>query len=249
MKNIFFKSAFAVTLGALIFTTSCKNDDDAPNDTIQIQLTEVGTANSGEAVAGSDVHLDAEIIASARIANVIVEIHNETDASIPEITQEFSDYNGQINANFHQHIDIPADYPAGEYHLHLTVIDANGNSETAEAELVILAATNNIQVVFHEVGEGNSGQVATGSDLHLDAGITSVHAIAGIELEIHNEADPNVAEIVHSFSNYNGQTNADFHEHVDIPADQPAGEYHLHLTITDDEGNSFTAESELIITN
>ena len=43
---------------------------------------------------------------------------------------------------------------------------------------------------------------------------------------------------------YLGETSAHFHEHLAVPADAPAGEYHLHFTVTDADGNSTTEEVE-----
>ena len=43
---------------------------------------------------------------------------------------------------------------------------------------------------------------------------------------------------------YIGETSVLFHEHPLIPADAPAGEYHIHFTVTDAAGNSTTEEAE-----
>src|SRR5690606_7993206 len=120
-------------------------------------LTEVGHGGTPpHAHAGEDLHLEAEILAEAKIANVIIEIHSETDTTATEFTASYSDYNGLINATFHKHIDIPATQPAGLYHLHLTVTDTEGNTQTAESELEILATEENseITIALTEIGHG-----------------------------------------------------------------------------------------------
>ena len=44
---------------------------------------------------------------------------------------------------------------------------------------------------------------------------------------------------------YIGVKNTEFHEHIDIPADAPLGAYHLHFTVTDNEGQTATAKAHL----
>ena len=44
---------------------------------------------------------------------------------------------------------------------------------------------------------------------------------------------------------YIGVKNTEFHEHIDIPADAPLGAYHLHITVTDKEGQTATAKAHL----
>ncbi|WP_262480583.1 DUF4625 domain-containing protein [Algibacter lectus] len=40
----------------------------------------------------------------------------------------------------------------------------------------------------------------------------------------------------------------EFHEHFDVPATAPAGEYHLSFVVEDEEGNTKTYESHIDIT-
>lgn len=137
MNKYISKIAVVTAFVSFSFFTSCNSDDDNAQDTITINLTEVGSGNSGVVSAGSDLHLEAEIYASAKIATIEVELHHETDASAPEIHLVYTEYAGLLNADFHKHIDIPAHQPAGDYHLHLKVIDEKGNSKSVEAEVEI----------------------------------------------------------------------------------------------------------------
>lgn len=126
----------AVALVATVFFTSCDDDDDVDVAAPVISDLEVGTSDSHIGYVGSDLHLEAEIVAEGKIDVVEVEIHNE-DGSGEEIEASYDDYSGQLNATFHEHVDIPEGTTAGEYHLHLTVIDQKGNATTVEAELEI----------------------------------------------------------------------------------------------------------------
>ena len=72
--------------------------------------------------------------------------------------------------------------------------------------------------------------------------------IAAIEVELHNGA-AGYEKTFEFAGKYVGKTSAMFHEHIAVPADAPAGEYHLHFTVTDAEGNSVTEEAEgLVVT-
>jgi hypothetical protein len=240
-----------ITLSAL---TSCSNDDDKPvtQAALTVEFTEIGHGGTPpDAHAGEDLHIEAEILAEAKIASVSIAIHSESNTAAPEINASYDDYNGLKNATFHKHVDIPATQPAGIYHLHLTVTDTDGNVKIAESDLEILAAEtdNSINIEITELGHGTAGSfhAHAGEDMHMEGVITSQHAISTVVVEIHNESDATAPEIERTYTNYAGQTTANFHEHIIIPANQPTGHYHFHITVTNDEGNSKTAEYELEI--
>ncbi|MEC3878855.1 DUF4625 domain-containing protein [Parapedobacter sp. 10938] len=99
-----------------------------------------------------------------------------------------------------------------------------------------------------EVGHDNNRMVRPGGDLHLDAAILAPGGIAHITLEIHPEiGDGWVFEQVFT-DGYEGLKNTDFHQHIDVPVDAAEGEYHLHVTVTDQAGQVAEAESHLDIT-
>lgn len=255
MKTFLVRSLSLLSIASFAILTSCSSDDDVTTVPVAAEITitalEVGQGNNLQAQAGKDLHLEAEIFASEKIATVSVEIHNESDANAPEINASYNDYSGLLNATLHKHIDIAATQPAGRYHLHVTVTDQKGNTKTVESELEILAADvpSGIEINLTEIGHGTVGSshAHAGDDMHVEGTITSVHPIATVSVEIHNESDPSVPEIEAAYSNYAGQSTVNFHEHIDIPASQPAGHYHFHLTVTDNQGHSETAEYELEI--
>lgn len=129
---------FFISVLSLVFA-ACNNDDDDTAKPV-ITLTEVGHENSKTATAGDDMHLEADIAAEGLIARIDIEIHME-DGGNHEIECSYTDgkYIGVRNTEFHEHIDIPADAPAGEYHMHFTVTDKEGLQTTAESELNIVA--------------------------------------------------------------------------------------------------------------
>lgn len=122
--------------------SSCGKDDDQTPPKPTILIEELGSGHDApddHAVqAGSDLHIEAQITAEGLIARIDVEIHQEEGGSF-EIEQSYTEgkYIDVKNTEFHEHIDIPADAPAGEYHFHLTVTDRLGQTATAEADLDI----------------------------------------------------------------------------------------------------------------
>ncbi|RRD02814.1 DUF4625 domain-containing protein [Prevotella sp. OH937_COT-195] len=232
-------SVFAITL------TSCSDDND--NNTGKapvVKLEEVGHKNSKEAIAGTDLHLEGEILAENLIKNIEVKIANEKGDVLLKKDFNGKEFVGKKNTNFHKHIDIPETAAAGKYILTFTVTDNAGLFTTVKENLTIKkAAANEPTVELKEVGEGNSKTVMAGKSLHLAAHINAPNKIKKIVVEIHKEGSEYEKEFDLS-KNYVGQTHAHFHEELAVPADAPKGNYHLHFTVTDVNGASTTEECE-----
>ena len=47
---------------------------------------------------------------------------------------------------------------------------------------------------------------------------------------------------------YHEQSEVEFHEHIDVPATAPAGEYHILFIIEDEEGNTFEYDTHIDVT-
>lgn len=133
-KNTIILIAAALVLAFV--SVSCKKD--TPVAKPQITLTEVGHENSFEAMRGDDMHLEADILAEGLISRIDVEIHQEDGSFEIEKTYTEGKYIGVKNVEFHEHIDIPADAPLGEYHLHFTVTDREGQTSLAEAHIHVI---------------------------------------------------------------------------------------------------------------
>src|SRR5690606_8836994 len=129
-----------ILFGFVFFAVAACDKDETPRvDKPLIESLEVGHDNDRIAHPGSDLHLDAPILAPGGIASIPLEIHPESGEGWT-FEQVFTDgYEGLKNADFHEHIDVPADAAEGEYHLHLTVTDQAGQTAEAESHLDIVA--------------------------------------------------------------------------------------------------------------
>ncbi|MGP1477938.1 MAG: DUF4625 domain-containing protein, partial [Phocaeicola sp.] len=241
-KNLLFITTFVFSLCMFIFS-SCKKDDPNDNAKPVINLTEVGAENSKTVTAGSDLHLEGEIIAESLIKRIDIEIHQKKGGNF-KITQSFTDgkYIGVKNVKFHEHIDIPADAPSGEYHLHFTVTDQLGQTEMKESELMIKEASKHITVkdlkfgASHDFPDNKIGYI--GTKPLVSAHITAENGLDKIVVHIHNEEGTPAFEVDTTFTfegekewGINGQ-----HKHIAISDKAPVGEYHMHVNVYDKQG-------------
>ena len=138
------------------FLSSCKKDDaDVPVSTKpEIGTLEIGSDNNKTVKAGSDLHLEGDIMAEALIDKIVIEIQQEGGGNF-KFAKVYTDekYVGKRNATFHEHMDIPSEAPAGQYHFHFMVTDKAGNTATLESPLTIQAADvkASYKLIFTEV--------------------------------------------------------------------------------------------------
>ena len=135
-KNIRMCLMMALVSVMAISFNSCDKEEQTVSKP-KITLTEVGHDNSKHAHPGHDLHLEAEIVAEGVIKSINVEIHQEDGSFEIEKSYVEGKYIGVKNVEFHEHIDIPANAPLGEYHLHLTVTDNEGQQSMAETYIDI----------------------------------------------------------------------------------------------------------------
>lgn len=260
MKTITMKSnikflAIIAFLG--LFLHSCSSDDDNALNAPVISNFEYGegSAHSTDQVGykGSNIHLEAEIAAEANVSSITLSIHaHDLPLGTGEVDwdfeQVFTDSNYLvINPTFHEHIDIPANIPAGEYHIELTVTDELGNSTKVEGHIHILDP-----IVLEDVSI--DATVVRGDDFHAEFFINAVNGIHNITVDIHADGiTTGVGEVAWHYDQifsegYHGQTEVEFHEHIDVPATAPAGEYHMVITVEDENGNTKKLDTHINIT-
>ncbi|HMR85364.1 MAG TPA: DUF4625 domain-containing protein, partial [Niabella sp.] len=155
-KQIFNKLSIALFLFILALSACNKDKDVVVNPTVT--GLEVGMENNKTGHPGGDLHLEAEILAPGGIANIKVEVHPEGSAGWKYEQVFIEGYEGAKNADFHEHIDIPASAVIGDYHLHLVVTDKKGNTTTAEAEFKLELKDPSAALVFTKIT--GSGVVA-----------------------------------------------------------------------------------------
>lgn len=242
-------------LGLALF--SCQDDDDVNFKAPVISGFEFGEGGThstdGTAYRGTDLHMEAEIMAEANVASITVTIHGH-DLEVGEgeeewdFSQTYTDEKYLVrNPTFHEHIDIPANAPSGEYHLVMEVTDAAGNISEVEGHLEVLSAVATSGLEMDET-------VVRGSDFHVEFMINAVNGIHQITVDIHTHGiTPGTDEVAWHFKEsfeegYHGLTEAEFHEHIDVPATAPAGEYHIVFTVEDEAGNSEKFDSHINVT-
>lgn len=248
MKKIALLAASALLLINIFVLSSCSDDDDskpvAPVPVVSIE--EVGEENCKEVVAGKDLHVEGNLEAQGGIATIDVAIVS-ADGQAVALRKSYTDgkYIGVKNTTFHEHLDIPASVPAGDYVLTFIVTDKLEQSTTFTSGLRITSPVEGAPtVVFKEVGENDCRKAVAGQKMHLEAQVDAPHKIASLEVEFHNTAAKYEKVYTYADEKYLGQTSVLFHEHPLIPADAPEGEYHIHFTVTDANGNSTTEEVE-----
>ena len=247
MKRTMLFAAMLLLSMCTFVLSSCDNDDDKANVNVEkptIDLKEVGEGNSKTAVAGSDLHLEGDILAPGLIKSINVEIHSEeggadvVNKTWDESSEEGKQYIGVKNTHFHEHLDIPKDATPGSYHLHFTVTDQQGNQTTFESELTIEAPDPDAAEFDNvKIGKDNNMAGQVGSTVPVSVSIKTKQPIKEIEVEFHGDG----GEFPTAYTDkYAGKTDVQFSEDVPVPATAPAGEYHVHITVTEQNGHTTT---------
>jgi hypothetical protein len=137
----------ALFLAATVFSFNACTKDKVVSKP-EIKSFELGHDNSGYAYPGSDLHIEADIVAEGKISSIEIKIHHEGDHGKKfasyilsegewEVDSAYIKFSGLKNTIFHEDLDVPADAEAGDYHFHFAVIDMEGNKAEVERELEI----------------------------------------------------------------------------------------------------------------
>jgi hypothetical protein len=170
-----------------LFNTSC-NDEEKTEKPV-INILEIGLSDSHVAYIGSDLHIEAEIVAEGKIDVVNVEIHLE-EGSSDEIEASFDEFSGLKNTTFHKHIEIPTGTKAGTYHLHFSVTDLEGNQTTIEDEISIEELVDEQAPVLNITSAPESNQsFKNGETISISGKVTDDNSLAGMLVALVKKED------------------------------------------------------------
>jgi hypothetical protein len=192
----------SLLLAASLIFVGCKKDEEYAKPTVS--LSELGYENSKIGYAGSELHIEADIVAEATINKVTVEIHHEGDdgrtvATILhedewEVDTTYTKFSGKKNATFHEHIDIPVHAEVGDYHVHIVVTDMEGQSITVEDELEVQHPTDAVAPEMTISSAPANGQVfANGETITISGSVTDDKALGGMYIGL-VRVDQNISD-------------------------------------------------------
>jgi len=257
MKSKLLFLAITLTI-ALLSIYSCKQEPSKP----EITLNEVGLSNNKIGYLGSDLHVEADIVAEGKINTVKVEIHPEGTGTW-EFDTTYTEFSGLKNATFHKHIDIPLSADTGDYHLHFIVVDMEGNETVAEAEIEIKQPTDAVPPVVTISTAPTTNQVFTNGQtitisgsvsdnislggmyiglVRVDQGLTDAQVNDGNTITLlHNHDFPN--PISHNFSASIVVGAAMDNNITPKPATWNTGDYYIVVKCKDAFGGNWTFSS------
>lgn len=226
-QKILWGVVLLLNMSVVLFSSCSDDDDDNKLAKPTARITELGSGhdspNDKQAYIGTDAHIEAEIEAEGLIKTIEVEVHQVGGSY--EFGKTYTDpkYAGKKNATFHEHLDIPSEAPAGQYHLHLIVTDQLGQTATAESELILKEAEVAITIeglVFgagHDFSDNKIGYIGT-------APVVEAASIKAGDVKVYT-----------------------FHKHLKA-AGAAVGEYVMEIRINDAKGASKTIKDKLTIT-
>jgi hypothetical protein len=212
--NIMKKTIKTISLlfvaATLSFFTACEKDETIPKPVIT--LTELGYENSKVGYAGTDLHIEAEIVAEGKIDIVAIEIHPEgeheeksTSVVLHEGEWEFdttyTKFSGIIDPTFHEHIDLPVYAETGHYHFHFIVNDMEGQQTVVEEELEIQYPDDAVAPVVNVSSAPTNSQVFnSGETISISGSVSDDKALGGMYIGLVRE-DQNLTDAEVNASN------------------------------------------------
>lgn len=235
-KKIF--GAMALLCMSLFCFTACNDDEDVikPSDAIKFANVEIGAHGSKTAVVGGDLHIEFDVASQNKIKSIHVRLAGAGGHDAIEQAYTDSKYTGVLNANFHEHLDIPATSAPGIYDIRIVVTDEKGLQNVVEDKVTLTASDADVPVI-EMLAPAKGTALKAGEQVQVKAKITVKAAIKEIEVEFHGKKGEYPVEV----DAYNGRLGTiDFDQSITVPAHVEAGEYHLHMTVTDMEGRKTT---------
>lgn len=239
-NNKFFLGAIALFTMFTLCLTSCSDDDDSDVANVKFNDVEIGHDNSKKGIAGKGFHIECGIVSTVKIKSIEIDIKQKDGAAAAHQMWTDAKYTNVLETVFHEHMHLADNLPGGTYHFCLTVTDMNNAKKSLETDITIDGVNAEAPVIKLETPNDGAKTGAAGSKLAVKAQITVKNPVKEIEVEFHG-ADEYPIEI----EGYEGKTGTfDLTENITIPAECPAGEYHLHFTVTDSKGISNMEEIE-----
>ena len=145
------KVLFSVLLSIGLLMAACKKDESPAKPVVTIHELGQGDThgNDNQATIGGSLHMDVEIVAEGKIDYIQVKLHHEEDGHDHKSAKEDeweldltftgTGISGLKNLDFHKDLAIDASAEPGDYHFDVIVVDLEGNSGSAEAEVELLA--------------------------------------------------------------------------------------------------------------
>ncbi len=175
-------------IGIIAVLSSCEKEEDLVSKPLIDEL-ELGIGDSHLAYIGSDLHIQAEIIAEGTIDKIKVEIHSKESGG-DEIEAEFAEFAGLKNTTFHKHVDIPTGTKAGAYHFHLIVTDLVGNQTMIEEDIIIEELVDAEKPVLTISSAPENGEIfANGESISISGTVTDNVSLSGMLVALVYEAD------------------------------------------------------------
>lgn len=228
MKALKIVLNIALIAFALFAVQSC-NKTEKP----QVSILELGYENSAVAYIGSDLHIEAEIVAEAKVRDIRVVIeHDEAEKHEGEFSFDstYTDkYAGVINADFHEHIDIPLETETGTYLFTMTVNDEEGQVSEKSRQLSIESPQDDEMPVITVNSAPEDGQVfTTGETISISGTVTDNYGIAGLYVGLVKESQnltdaevthENTISLLHTHD-FDDPANVSFDASIEIGASQ-----------------------------
>lgn len=223
MKKIFNPTLILLFISILFVSCNRNNDDNIPAEPTIFNV-EIGSNNSKIGYAGLDLHIEADILAEAKIQSVIVQITPKTSSVGWIFYQEYPEFSGvKDKVNLHKHLDIPERARQGEYEFIIVVKDMAGNKVQYQDTFVIENNPNLPKL-------SNPKASFNGDTFNISAEITSTIGLSKITVDL--------AGKTHTFDSEDivGKKQLSFNQQIDASYVK-AGHYHPLLTAYDTAGN------------
>lgn len=115
----------------LMFFSACKVEGPS------IELHELGENNSKRVYAGSDLHMEFDVEAPAKIDEITVTILPVSGQGW-NFTKKFVQFREMKNAEIHEHIDVPATAQPGKYTFNIMVKDMKKRKAELNEQIDVL---------------------------------------------------------------------------------------------------------------